>query len=214
MNNNLTELVFIIDRSGSMSGLESDTIGGFNSLIEKQKTEEGEVIVTTVLFNDTVTVVHDGLKIANIQKMTRKDYVPGGCTALLDAVGTTVSRIAEKQTMLKDELTPGKTMVVITTDGLENSSREYSYERVKKVIERQKELGWEFIFLGANIDVCGEAAKFGVDRENAVKFNCDSTGIDIQYEALGCAIKELRKRGSIGKGWRKPLDRDVSSRGS
>ena len=212
MNKNITELVFIIDKSGSMSGLEKDTIGGFNSLIEKQKKEEGEVVVTAVLFNAGMRYIYDREDLKKIGKMTDKDYVAEGCTALLDAVGNTIEHITGKQKELKDEFVPAKTMVVITTDGLENSSRKFGYPEVKKLVERQKELGWEFIFLGANIDVCEEAAKFGVDKDNAVSYCCDSKGIDLNYEALSCAICEVKKSGTAGKGWRKAIDRDYAKR--
>ena len=214
MKNDLTELVFILDKSGSMSGLESDTIGGFNSLLEKQKAEVGDVVVTTVLFNDKMKYVHDRVDIKSVNYMTRKDYTADGCTALLDAVGNTIKHIVEKQKELKDEYLPSKTMVVITTDGMENSSREYDYPDIKKLIEKQKELGWEFIFLGANIDVNREARRFGIDEDNAVQYKCDSAGVDLNYDSLSCAISEMKATGKVNKNWRKAIDEDYEKRGN
>ena len=206
MKNDLTELVFILDKSGSMSGLEGDTIGGFNSLIEKQKTEEGEVVVTTVLFNDRMRYLHDRINIKEVNKMTRRDYTADGCTALLDAVGNTIKHIVHKQKELKEEFVPEKTMVVITTDGMENSSREYDYPDIKKLIEKQKELGWEFIFLGANIDVNREARRFGIDEDNAVEYKCDKRGVNLNYDAISGAVKEMRCCKKVSKDWHKEID--------
>ena len=206
MKNDLTELVFILDKSGSMAGLESDTIGGFNSLIEKEKSEDGEVVVTTVLFNDRMKYVHDRINIKEVNKMTRHDYFADGCTALLDAVGNTIKHIVQKQKQLKEEFVPQKTMVVITTDGLENSSREYDYPDIKKLIEKQKELGWEFIFLGANIDVNREARRFGIDEDNAVEYKCDKKGTKINFEALSGAIKDVKCSVRPSKDWHKQID--------
>ena len=214
MKNDLTELVFILDKSGSMSGLEADTIGGFNSLIEKQKAEPGDVVVTTVLFNDKMKYVHDRVDIKAVNYMTRKDYTADGCTALLDAVGNTIKHIVEKQKELKEEYLPSKTMIVITTDGMENSSREYDYPDIKKLIEKQKELGWEFIFLGANIDVNREARRFGIDEDNAVQYKCDSAGVDLNYDSLSCAISEMKATGKVSKKWRKAIDEDYEKRGN
>lgn len=206
MKNDLTELVFILDKSGSMSGLEGDTIGGFNSLIEKQKCEDGEVVVTTVLFNEKMKYVHDRIDIKEVNKMTRKDYMANGCTALLDAVGNTIKHIVDKQKELKEEFIPEKTMVVITTDGLENSSVEYDYPDIRKLIEKQKELGWEFIFLGANIDVNREARRFGIDEDNAVEYKCDKRGVNLNYEALSGAVTEMRCCKTVSKDWHKEID--------
>ena len=214
MKNDLTELVFILDKSGSMSGLESDTIGGFNSLLEKQKDEPGDVVVTTVLFNDNMKYVHDRVDIKAVNYMTRKDYTADGCTALLDAVGNTIKHIIEKQKELKEEYLPSKTMIVITTDGMENSSREYDYPDIKKLIEKQKELGWECIFLGANIDVNREARRFGIDEDNAVQYKCDSAGVDLNYDSLSCAISEMKATGKVSKKWRKAIDEDYEKRGN
>ena len=214
MKNDLTELVFILDKSGSMSGLEGDTIGGFNSLIEKQKAEEGEVVVTTVLFNDRMRYLHDRINLKEVNKMTRRDYTADGCTALLDAVGNTIKHIVHKQKELREEFVPEKTMVVITTDGMENSSREFDYPDIKKLIEKQKELGWEFIFLGANIDVNREARRFGINEDNAVRYQCDGEGIDLNYESLSCAISDMKSTGKVNKNWRKAIDEDYEKRGS
>ena len=164
MKNDLTELVFILDKSGSMSGLEKDTIGGFNSLIEKQKKEEGRAIVSTVLFNHEVEVIHDRVNLEDITLLTDKEYCVSGCTALLDAMGETISNVLTKQNRSKEDK-PSKTMFVITTDGMENSSKEYTYKAIKKMIEKvKKENEWEFIFLGANIDAVSEASKFGISE--------------------------------------------------
>ena len=212
MKKDLTELVFILDQSGSMSGLEADTIGGFNSLIDKQKEEDGEVVVTTVLFNDEMDIIHDRVDIKEVKEMTRKDYCPGGCTALLDAVGHTVLKTARKHKELKEEYVPSKTMVIITTDGMENASRDFTYPKIKKIIDKQKELGWEFIFLGANIDAVHEAYKFGIIEERAVNYKCDKKGVNLNYEALDCAIKSMRTEGKIDSKWRDEIDKDYENR--
>ena len=213
MKNDLTELVFILDKSGSMNGLEQDTIGGFNSLIEKQKEEGGEVIVSTVLFNQDMSFIHNRVNINDISKMTSKDYYTGGCTALLDAIGNTITSINRKQEELKDEYKPSKTMVMITTDGLENASKEYTYSKIKTLIEKQTELGWEFIYLGANIDAVEEASKVGIKEDRAVNYKCDSKGLDINYSALSCAISEMKTTGSVSRTWRKKIDSDFKKRG-
>lgn len=214
MKENLTELVFIIDKSGSMSGLEKDTIGGFNSLIEKQKKEEGEAVVTTILFNEKLEVIHDRKPLAEIQKLTEKEYFVSGCTALLDAIGQTINHIKNVQENLKDEDRPSKTLFVITTDGMENSSREYTYIKVKKLIDQVKEKEkYEFIFLGANIDSEEEAAKLGIDKDQAVNFKNDSAGIEINYCALDMAIKSVRVGKKLTKAWRNSIDEDVKKRG-
>lgn len=211
MNNNITELVFILDKSGSMCGLERDTIGGYNSLINKQKNEEGEALVSTILFSDDISVIHDRVNLNEIKPLTEKEYYTEGCTALLDAIGKTINHIKYVHKELKEEA-PSKTLFVITTDGMENSSREYNYQNVKKLIESQKECGWEFIFLGANIDAAEEAAKFGIERDNAVQYNCDSVGINVNYKALDDAICCVRTKGNLDKNWRKSIDKDVKNR--
>lgn len=211
---NLTELIFILDKSGSMSGLERDTIGGFNSLIQKQKNEEGKCLVTTCLFSDNTEVIHDRIDLNDVKELTTKEYYVSGCTALLDCIGLTLSRIAKIHLKMDKEDLPNKTMVIITTDGQENASREYSYSQIKKLIEERKKNDWEFIFLGANIDTVKEASKFGIDKDNAINYNCDSTGVSINYESLECAISEVRKSGKMSKTWRRKIDEDFKSRNS
>lgn len=213
MKQNLTELVFILDKSGSMSGLEDDTIGGYNSLIEKQKKEEGEAVVSTVLFSDKIDVIRNRVGLDAIDKLTDKEYFVSGCTALLDAIGSSIQHIKKVHMELKEDEVPGKTLFVITTDGMENASREYSYEKIKSLIEKQKESGWEFIFLGANIDAATEASRFGIDSDKAVNYNCDADGVNLNYEALDCAITSVRTTGSLKKSWRRKIDADFEKRG-
>ena len=193
MKKNLTEIVFILDRSGSMAGLEADTIGGYNGLIEKQKKEPGEVYISTVLFDDRSEVLHDRQPLDRISPMTDKEYYVRGCTALLDAVGGAIHHIGNVHKYAREEDRPEKTLFIITTDGCENASRTYTYEKVKKMIERQKSrYGWEFLFLGANIDAAGEARKFGIDESRAVNYHCDSQGTELNYRALSKAISTVR----------------------
>ena len=211
MKKELTELVFILDESGSMSGLEKDTIGGFNSLIEKQKNKKGDVVVTTVLFNVENKIIQDRVNINEVKLMTNEDYTPNNCTALLDAVGTTINRINEKRKELKEEYIPTKTMVVITTDGFENSSVEYDYKDIKKLIGKQKELGWEFIFLGANIDAPKEAERFGIDECRAATYKCDSKGVNLNFEILSEAI-EMHRKDKLSDDWKKKIEEDFTNR--
>lgn len=214
MNKNLTELVFIIDKSGSMSGLENDTIGGFNSLIEKQKKETGKAIVSTILFSDVIDVIHDRLDINQVPNLTNKDYFICGCTALLDAIGQTLTRIIHVHENLNEDEQPGKTLFIITTDGMENSSKEYSYKKIKELINLAKEkYNYEFIFLGANIESEEEASKLGIDCDNAVTYKNDSEGIKLNYCALDEAITNVRLGEKLNKTWRKNIDRDVKRRG-
>ena len=194
MKKNLTEIVFILDRSGSMSGLERDTIGGYNSLIEKQKREEGEAIISTVLFDDQCEVLHDRRKLENIEPLTDDDYYVRGCTALLDAVGGAIHHIGNVHKYARPEDRPDKTLFIITTDGMENSSRRYTYDKVKRMVERQKEkYGWEFLFLGANIDAAKEAERFGICRDRAVDYHADHEGTAVNYRALSKAVSSVRK---------------------
>ena len=193
MNKNLTEIIFILDRSGSMAGLESDTIGGFNGLIRKQKQAEGEAFVTTVLFNHNTEILHDRLPVADVPDMTDKDYAVRGCTALLDAVGESVARTDLIQKHVREEDRPAKTMVVITTDGLENASSRYTYADVKALIEAQKAEGWEFVFLGANIDAAEEAQRIGIAPSRAVNFVSDEEGTALNFKALNKAVGAVRK---------------------
>ena len=193
MRKGLTEIVFILDRSGSMSGLEADTIGGYNSLIEKQKKEDGEAYVSTVLFDDKVEVLHDRVSLQNIKPITSNEYYVRGCTALLDAVGGAIHHIGNVHKYARDEDRPEKTLFIITTDGMENSSHNYTYDKVKRMVERQKErFGWEFLFLGANIDAVKEAGRFGIRPETAVNYQCDSVGTAINYEVLSKTLSVAR----------------------
>ncbi len=193
MRKGLTEIVFILDRSGSMGGLEADTIGGYNSLIERQKKEEGEVIISTVLFDDVCEVLHDRVTLENIKPMTDKDYYVRGCTALLDAIGGAIHHIGNVHKYAREEDRPEKTLFIITTDGQENSSKRYTYNKVKHMVERQKEkFGWEFLFLGANIDAIAEAGRFGIRADRAVNYNCDSVGTAVNFKALSKAVSKVR----------------------
>jgi len=193
MNAELTELVFILDRSGSMNGLESDTIGGFNGMLMKQKAEGEKVNVTTVLFDDEVEVIHDRFPIDIIEPLTDKEYYVRGCTALLDAVGESIKKIENVQKHLPEAHKAGKVIFVITTDGLENSSVEYNHNDIKRMIKAKKECGWEFLFLGANIDAGKEAEKIGIARERAVTYENDHKGVAINYEAVGRAVRKVTK---------------------
>ena len=214
MKKNLTEIVFILDRSGSMSGLEDDTIGGFNFMIRKQKAEEGEALVSTVLFDNYTEVIHDRVDIQSIQPMTHKDYYVRGCTALLDAVGKAIHHIGNVHKYAREEDRPEKTLFVITTDGMENASREYNYDRVKKMIQHEQEkYGWEFIFLGANIDAAKEAARFGITEDRAVNYHADCQGTAVIYEAVSEAVCNVRASRPMSKEWRRRVDEDYQKRG-
>lgn len=193
MNAALTELVFILDRSGSMNGLEGDTIGGFNGMIKKQKEEGEKVNVTTVLFDDEVEIIHDRFPIEIIEPMTEKEYYVRGCTALLDAVGESIKKVENVQKHLPEDHKAGKVIFVITTDGLENSSIEYSHRDIKRMIEAKTECGWEFLFLGANIDAGKEAEKIGISKERAVTYENDHVGVALNYEAIGKAVRKVSK---------------------
>ena len=194
MRKNLTEIVFILDRSGSMSGLERDTIGGFNSMIEQQKKSEGEALISTVLFDNVSEVLHDRVNVRDIRPMTDRDYTVRGCTALLDAIGGAIHHIGNVHKYARPEDVPEHTMFVITTDGMENASRRYNSEKVKQMIERQKEkYGWEFLFLGANIDAAKEAEKIGIARNRSVTYENDEHGIALNYETVGSTVKKMAK---------------------
>lgn len=212
MKNNITELVFILDKSGSMAGLESDTIGGFNSMIEKQKKEDMPCYVSTILFNGESEVIHDREKLGEIQPMTDRDYVVGGCTALIDAIGGAIHYIGKLHKYF-GESAPEHTMFVITTDGQENASHNYTSEQVKKMIERQKEkYGWEFLFIGANIDAIETAARYGIDKDRAVNYNCDSVGTQLNYEVMSETICAFRESRPITADWKKKIDKDFMNR--
>lgn len=213
MKKNLTEIVFILDRSGSMSGLEGDTIGGFNSLIRKQRTEEGEALISTVLFDNFSEVIHDRIPLDQVPEMTGKEYYVRGCTALLDAVGGAVHHIGNVHKYAREEDRPERTLFVITTDGMENASRHYTYDRVRQMIERQKEkYGWEFLFLGANIDAAKEAVRFGIHADRAVNYHCDREGTALNYEVVAETICDVRAARPIQAGWKKRIDEDFRKR--
>ena len=214
MKKNLTELVMILDRSGSMGGLESDTIGGYNSMLKKQREAEGEVLVSTVLFDDRTEVLYDRVPLEKLPQMTEKEYYVRGCTALLDAVGGAVRHIGNVHKYAREEDRPEKTIFVITTDGLENASREYSYDRVKKMVERQKEkYGWEFLFLGANIDAIETAGRFGITADRAANYHSDRKGTALNYEGLADAVCEMRVSAApISAKWKKRIDEDFRKR--
>ena len=213
MKKNLTEIVFILDRSGSMAGLEGDTIGGFNAMIEKQKKEAGEALVSTVLFDNVSEVIHDRVDIQKIEPMTEADYYVRGCTALLDAVGKAIHHIGNVHKYAREEDRPEKTLFVITTDGMENASHKYSYDRVKAMIQRQKEkYGWEFLFLGANIDAASEAARFGIDADCAANYHADQKGTAVIYEAVSDAVCAVRACRPMRKEWKRNIDEDFKKR--
>ena len=213
MKKNLTEIVFILDRSGSMAGLEDDTIGGFNAMIEKQKQEPGEALVSTVLFDNESEVIHDRVNIQEIEPMTRKEYYVRGCTALLDAVGSAIHHIGNVHKYAREEDRPEKMLFVITTDGMENASRKYTYDRLKTMIERQKEkYGWEFLFLGANIDAAREAARFGISADRTANYHADSEGTAVIYEAVSEAVCNVRASRPMTVDWKKKVDADYRKR--
>ena len=213
MNTNLTELVFILDRSGSMMGLEEDTIGGFNAMLEKQKGTPGEAYVSTVLFDNFSEVIHDRIRLEEVPPLTRKEYYVRGCTALLDAVGGAIQHISNIHKYAREEDRPARTLFVITTDGMENASRSYSYGRLKAMIEEKKKAGWEFLFLGANIDATREAARFGIRPECAANYHADHTGTAVVYEAVTEAVCSVRSARPMAASWKKNIDEDYRKRG-
>lgn len=209
----LTEVVFILDRSGSMHGLESDTIGGFNSMLAQQKNGEGRAIVSTVLFDDESKVIHDRQSIDTIAPMTDRDYQVRGCTALLDALGGAIHHIGNVHKYAREEDRPNKTLFVIITDGMENASTRYTRDKVKQMIERQREkYGWEFMFLGANIDAITEAARYGIREEMAANYICDERGTALNYCAVGAVLGSMRANRPLTKEWRGEIDRDYMER--
>ena len=211
MKKNLTELVFILDRSGSMGGLEDDTIGGFNSMIERQRGQEGEVLVSTVLFDNVSEVIHDRVSLDKIKSMTREDYYVRGCTALIDAIGGAIHHISNIHKYARAEDVPEHTMFVITTDGMENASRRYTSDDVKKMIEQKKENGWEFLFIGANIDAVETAAQFGIPKERSVNYHADKRGTRVLYDSVANAVGCMRK-GALDDSWCEPIEADFESR--
>jgi uncharacterized protein YegL len=215
MKKGLTEMVFILDRSGSMSGLEKDTIGGYNSLLEKQKQEPGEAVITTVLFDDRCELLHDRINLKGVEPITGKEYFVRGSTALLDAIGRIVDKTVNAQKNTAEDEKAENVMFVITTDGLENSSREYRYDKIKAMIERQKEAGWEFLFIGANIDAVEVASKYGISADYAANYHADSRGTERMFFSLNKAM-ECKRRAAysapIGASWKEELDEDYNSR--
>ena len=213
MKKNLTELVFILDRSGSMAGLEKDTIGGFNAMIEKQRGEPGEALISTVLFDNETEVIHDRVPLDRVPVLTEREYYVRGCTALLDAVGGAIHHIGNVHKYAREEDRPEKTLFVITTDGMENASHFYTYDQVKAMIQRQQEkYGWEFLFLGANIDAVREAARFGIRADRAANYYADSVGTEVVYEAVNEAVCQVRRTAPMNNSWRQRIDEDFKRR--
>ncbi|MBO4849100.1 MAG: VWA domain-containing protein [Clostridia bacterium] len=206
MKKDLTEIVFILDRSGSMGGLEGDTIGGFNAMIEKQRRVEGDAIVSTVLFDNESEVLHDRIPLEKIEPMTERQYWVRGCTALIDAIGGAIKHITNVHKYIREEDVPEHTMFIITTDGMENASRKYSSEEVKRMIETRKEQGWEFLFLGANIDAVETARHFGIERERAVTYRSDRKGTRLNYEVMSEAIASVRAGCCLDESWKAPIE--------
>ncbi|MBQ7922818.1 MAG: VWA domain-containing protein [Clostridia bacterium] len=213
MKNNITELVFILDRSGSMAGLESDTIGGFNAMIEKQKKIDGKCFVSTVLFDNVSEVLHDRVELAAIQPMTDKDYTVGGCTALIDAIGGAIHHIGNIHKYARPEDVPEHTVFVITTDGMENASHRYTADKVKNMVQRQTEkFRWEFLFLGANIDAVETANNIGIAKDRAVNYHSDKEGTALNYSVMSETIKNVRCAKPLTADWKVEIDRDYKSR--
>ena len=214
MRKNLTEIVFILDRSGSMNGLERDTIGGFNSMIEQQKKTEGEALISTVLFDNVSEVLHDRVDVKKIRPMTDRDYTVRGCTALLDAIGGAIHHIGNVHKYARTEDVPEHTVFIIMTDGMENASHMYGSDKVKQMIQRQQEkYGWEFLFLGANIDAIETASHFGIDADKAANYQCDCEGTSLNYEVLNDAISAVRCNAALDSSWKKRIDKDYQKRG-
>ncbi len=209
---NITELVFVIDRSGSMGGLESDTIGGVNSVLAKNREVDGEAYVTTILFDHQIAYLHDHVELSQVANLTRKDYQVRGCTALLDAVGEAIEHTKKVQHYLPKTHRAGHVVVTIITDGLENASKRYTYPKIKELIEKQRGKGWEFIFLGANIDVAAEAQRMGISQEMATPYVSDGAGTAVAYEAVACANVAMRKCGSIRPDWADAARADAAQR--
>jgi len=213
MKKDLTELVFILDRSGSMYDLTADTIGGFNSMLAKQKQEKGEAYVSAVLFDDVSTVLYDRVEIGKVPPMTRRDYVPRGCTALIDALGSAINHIGNVHKYARSEDVPEHTLFVIITDGMENASRRYTADKVRQMVDRQKQkYGWEFLFLGANIDAVETARRYGIGEDHAVTYRSDSTGTRLNYEVISEAVTGVRKHAAVPAGWKQRIERDEKNR--
>ncbi len=215
MKKNLTEMVFILDKSGSMAGMEEDTIGGFNAMIEQQKREEGEALVSTVLFSDGNRVIHDRVELDRIEPMNRKQYFVGGCTALIDAIGCAIHHIGNVHKYAREEDRPEHTIFIITTDGMENASHLYSSDEVKAMVKRQKEkYGWEFLFLGANIDAVETAREFGIGEDRAVHFHNDRRGVSLNYETVSRTVGCMRANRPVTAAWKEDIEADYASRSS
>ena len=212
--NNTSELVFLLDRSGSMAGLESDTVGGFNAMIRKQKQEDGVCFVSTILFDNESKVLHDRVPLADVPTMTEREYTVRGCTALLDALGDAIQHIANIHKYARREDVPARTLFVITTDGMENASHRYTYDKVRRMIEKEKEkYGWEFIFLGANIDALQEAARFGISADRAANYHCDRRGTAVIYEGINEVVSAVRCSRPMAAEWKRSIDEDYEKRG-
>ena len=213
MKKGLTEVVFILDRSGSMAGLEKDTIGGFNAMLEKQRRGEGQALISTVLFSNESAVIHDRVDAREVPPLTEREYFVCGCTALLDAVGGAIHHIGNVHKYAREEDRPERTLLVITTDGMENASRRYNAQRVREMIQRQKaRYGWEFLFLGANIDAVDTAARLGIDADRAANFHCDAQGTQLNYEAVSDAVSAMRCAAPLSADWKERIDSDFQSR--
>ena len=213
MKKNLTEMVFILDRSGSMAGLEADTIGGFNGMIERQKKEEGEALVSTVLFANESCVIHDRVDIRKVEPLTERQYAVGGCTALIDALGQAIHHIGNVHRYAREEDRPEHTIFVITTDGMENASHLYTSDEVKKMVEKEKKVyGWEFLFLGANIDAVETAARYGIDEDRAVRYHNDAEGIALNFATVSAAMGEMRCGAPVSRRWKEKIEKDYRSR--
>ena len=210
----ITELVFILDRSGSMTGLESDTIGGFNALLEKQKKEPGACLVTTVLFDHERMTLHDRIAVSDVQPLTERDYQPRGSTALLDAVGSTIRHIARIHRYARPEDVPAKTLFVITTDGMENASRRYTADQVREMVQHEQDkYGWEFLFLGANLDAVQTAGRIGIRADRSANYNADGLGTEVLYESVSRAVSQVCSHAPLSAAWREDVDADYAKRG-
>lgn len=207
------ELVFVLDRSGSMAGLEDDTIKGFNSLLNKQRSETGEVIVTTVLFDHAYELLHDRINLNSINNISEKEYYVRGSTALLDAIGYTIDKIGNVQKVTNPEYRADKVLFVITTDGMENASRKYNYKMIKRMVEHQKKkYNWEFIFMGANMDAIAMANQFGIEPNRAVNYHADKKGTNLNFESMSKVVSKLRSNQTIDEEWKKEIEKDFESR--